>query len=200
MSQDHLFLAVCRQGDDKSPASVTINPAFFHAASKDCDRVVSLDDGKALPLVKLDSGAIKGVGELRNPGGRAALDNDPRPVCLRQSGSIHLRMHGGRRRRLRSSRGPSTCGEIKMDRDVREASGMLPDGIDLADHALPPVPPLRHTKRLEIEATTKRVLYRHSGFLCFRGKQLRLSNSPPAGEKSMKRSKSMRPSPRQNGF
>lgn len=73
MSQDHLFLAVCRQGDDKTSASVTITPAFFHAASKDCDRVVSLDDGKALPLVKLDSGAIKVEFPMEDASGRVLM-------------------------------------------------------------------------------------------------------------------------------
>jgi hypothetical protein len=73
VSQGHLFLAVCRQGDDSTPGSVTIKPEFFYPGAKGCSRVVSLDDGKALPLVKLDSGAIKVEFPMEDASGRVLM-------------------------------------------------------------------------------------------------------------------------------
>lgn len=76
VSQNTLFLSVCRQGDDKTPGSIAIKSGFFYPGAKGCSRVVSLDDGAALPLVKLASGAIKVEFPMEDASGRVLMFAD----------------------------------------------------------------------------------------------------------------------------
>ncbi len=59
VSNGHLFLSVCRQGDGSAPGEITIAPGFFHKASAGSARVISLDDGRALKVFAEKNGAIR---------------------------------------------------------------------------------------------------------------------------------------------
>lgn len=59
VSYGRLFLAVCRQGDETSPAEIVVKPGLFHAPSANSKRVVSLDDGAAAKVSEEDGGALR---------------------------------------------------------------------------------------------------------------------------------------------
>ncbi len=48
VSHGALFLSVCREGDEGGIAEITIKPEFFHNASANASRAISLDDGTVL--------------------------------------------------------------------------------------------------------------------------------------------------------
>ncbi|NLB69842.1 MAG: hypothetical protein GX804_09230 [Lentisphaerae bacterium] len=72
VSNDHLFLAVNRQGDDSTPATVTVKPEFFHSKTK-VSNVVSLDDGTILPTTQLDSGTVRVEFPLEDASGKVLM-------------------------------------------------------------------------------------------------------------------------------
>ena len=59
VSNGHLFLSVCRQGDGSAPGEITLNPGALHKPSSGSTRVISLDDGRALKVFSEKNGAVR---------------------------------------------------------------------------------------------------------------------------------------------
>ena len=62
-SNGRAFVAVCRQGDDTSPATIEFNPSFVfpnrRKSVSQAPRAVSIDDGAALPCSRLPNDRVR---------------------------------------------------------------------------------------------------------------------------------------------
>ncbi|MGI6495164.1 MAG: hypothetical protein ACOX5G_03595 [Kiritimatiellia bacterium] len=58
VSQDTLFLSVCREGDEGGTAGIAIKPGFFHGGSSAASRAISLDDGAVLETRRDGDGTL----------------------------------------------------------------------------------------------------------------------------------------------
>ena len=83
ISHDHLCLSVMRQSEDPAPAWLEIDPKFFHPSAATTDRVISLDDGAALPVKYLPNGALRiSIPALEDSSGRVLIFGKERKTNL----------------------------------------------------------------------------------------------------------------------